>query len=417
MRTILLHTSTILLLALFTQATSGTAHAEGPAYHVVLPGQTLLSIAAWYGTSIQALAQANQLWNPDFIYAGQVLVIPDTQSTQTLPAAARQEGSPPSGVAGSATYHTVLAGETLTSIAAMHGVSTWSLAQTNGLSDPDLIYASQVLVIPRAGSCCNAPRYYNPNIRAGSANNSSKPNAAAFNRVKADDAPKPPAFKMYKSTSTGYDISFPQCRTGYPSQPRSFVIVGVTSGRAFRPNPCFSAEYKWAASTSDLPPSIYMNLNYAVGSTAYFGLSGPAGDCDREDDACIAYNYGYNAAKNSFEYADPQSAKTWWLDIENSNSWSPRIWQNDQVIQGAIDLLQSKGVTIGVYSSKSQWNAIAGSNFRPRLTNQSSLANWVLGASSLSTAPNRCSADYAFGGGTVWLVQYPAGDYDGNYVC
>ncbi len=159
-----------------------------------------------------------------------------------------------------------------------------------------------------------------------------------------------------------------------------------------------------------------MNLNYAVGSTAYFGLSGPLGNCDRQDDACIAYNYGYNAAKDSFQYAGSQS-KTWWLDIEDSNSWSPRTWQNAQVIQGAIDFLQSKRITIGVYSSERQWNAIAGSNFKPKLTNQSNIANWVLGASSLSTAPSRCSTDYAFGGGTVWLVQYPVGGYDGNYVC
>ncbi len=52
------------------------ASAAGPAYYVVRPGDTLSSIAARYGLSTWAIASANHLWNPNLIYVGQVLVIP-----------------------------------------------------------------------------------------------------------------------------------------------------------------------------------------------------------------------------------------------------------------------------------------------------------------------------------------------------
>ena len=49
----------------------------GPRVHIVAYGETLLSIARWYGVSPWAIAQANGIWNLNYIYAGQRLVIPD----------------------------------------------------------------------------------------------------------------------------------------------------------------------------------------------------------------------------------------------------------------------------------------------------------------------------------------------------
>jgi LysM repeat protein len=48
-----------------------------PRIHVVAYGETLLSIARWYGVNPWAIAQANGIWNLNYIYAGQRLVIPD----------------------------------------------------------------------------------------------------------------------------------------------------------------------------------------------------------------------------------------------------------------------------------------------------------------------------------------------------
>jgi len=44
--------------------------------YVVHPGDTLTRIAARFGTTVQALAQANNIVNPNLIFVGQVLIIP-----------------------------------------------------------------------------------------------------------------------------------------------------------------------------------------------------------------------------------------------------------------------------------------------------------------------------------------------------
>ncbi|HRA64706.1 MAG TPA: LysM domain-containing protein [Caldilinea sp.] len=49
--------------------------ASGQTY-TVQPGDTLSQIAAWYGISVDYLCEVNELWNPNMIYVGQVLIIP-----------------------------------------------------------------------------------------------------------------------------------------------------------------------------------------------------------------------------------------------------------------------------------------------------------------------------------------------------
>jgi LysM repeat protein len=61
----------ILLIAAF-----GSAAAAAPIYHTVHHGQTLYSIANHYGVSVWAIACANGIHNPNYIYAGQTLIIP-----------------------------------------------------------------------------------------------------------------------------------------------------------------------------------------------------------------------------------------------------------------------------------------------------------------------------------------------------
>ena len=105
--------------------------------HVVQRGETLWSIATRYGTTVQAVAQANRLSNTRLIYAGQRLTIP---SAGQAAAGAGQTGS-------GATY-TVRRGDTLSAIAARHGTTVSAIVQANGIANPRLIYAGQRLRIP-----------------------------------------------------------------------------------------------------------------------------------------------------------------------------------------------------------------------------------------------------------------------------
>ncbi|MFZ9629266.1 MAG: LysM peptidoglycan-binding domain-containing protein [Ilumatobacteraceae bacterium] len=49
--------------------------------HAVQPGESLFTIAAQYGVSVDELIAINEIDNPDYIQAGQVLLIPDDGTT------------------------------------------------------------------------------------------------------------------------------------------------------------------------------------------------------------------------------------------------------------------------------------------------------------------------------------------------
>jgi hypothetical protein len=218
------------------------------------------------------------------------------------------------------------------------------------------------------------------------------------------------AFGVYPAGASGADIGYPQCGGAYPAN-ATFGIVGVTHGRAFTYNTCLADEFAWAV-RSPTPASLYMNINAAVGSTASNGNTGPLGACRPSDKACKNYNYGYNAAQDAYTYATQQgaSASTWWLDIETANSWLTQTAINDEVIAGAARFFSERGLTVGVYSTNSQWSKIAGT-YRP------GLPVWYATAASADMAPSYCASAFDFAGGGVWLVQFPGGAYDADYAC
>lgn len=98
--------------------------------HVVEAGETLADIAHRYRASISRLAEANELSNPSLIRVGQRLSIPGGGESN-----------------GSISFHIVEEGETLSSIAAQHGVTVEQLAEANGITDPTRIYVGARLAL------------------------------------------------------------------------------------------------------------------------------------------------------------------------------------------------------------------------------------------------------------------------------
>jgi LysM repeat protein len=124
----------------------GNAGATGGSY-LVRRGDTLAAIAARHGTTVQAIVQANGLANPNYIYPGQRLAIPGGGSS----------GGGGGQAGGGGTVYTVQRGDTLASIAYRHGTTTWAIANANGLANPNYIYPGQKLRIPAGGSSAPAP--------------------------------------------------------------------------------------------------------------------------------------------------------------------------------------------------------------------------------------------------------------------
>ena len=65
-----------LLFLVGAQPSHAGPPALNPVVHIVRWGENLTGIASRYGTTIQVIAQANQIGNVNRIYAGQRLVIP-----------------------------------------------------------------------------------------------------------------------------------------------------------------------------------------------------------------------------------------------------------------------------------------------------------------------------------------------------
>ncbi len=102
-----------------------------PAYYVVQWGDNLSRIAARYGTTVWAIAQANGIVNVNYIRVGQVLLI---SYGGTVP----QPGP---------CVYIVQRGDTLSAIAWRFGTTVWAITQANSIWNPNLIYVGQRLVI------------------------------------------------------------------------------------------------------------------------------------------------------------------------------------------------------------------------------------------------------------------------------
>jgi LysM repeat protein len=122
--------------------------------YVVKPGDTLRSIAAANGTTISAIVRANNMANPDVIYPGQRLTIPvGGGSAPAAAPVATAAPAPPSvtkPTAGASVYHTVKLGDTLEKIARAYGTTAAAISSANGITNPDLIWVGQKLLIPGA---------------------------------------------------------------------------------------------------------------------------------------------------------------------------------------------------------------------------------------------------------------------------
>ncbi|HPT88430.1 MAG TPA: LysM peptidoglycan-binding domain-containing protein [Bacillota bacterium] len=100
--------------------------------YTVVTGDTLTSIAVRFNTSVQAIIQANPGINPNFIVPGQQICIPTTPTPRC-----------PGFI------YTVVAGDTLFSIANRFNTTINTILQVNPGLNPNLLYIGQQICIPQ----------------------------------------------------------------------------------------------------------------------------------------------------------------------------------------------------------------------------------------------------------------------------
>jgi LysM repeat protein len=133
------------LLAALICASLVPAAAQAHVTHLVAPGETLSGIAAANGLSSQALAAANSLSPQAFVIAGRSIVVPPAGAAEPAGSASATVPAPLGG-------YRVRLGDSLSKIAAEHGVSMASLAAANGLDASKLVVAGTSLRLPGAGA-------------------------------------------------------------------------------------------------------------------------------------------------------------------------------------------------------------------------------------------------------------------------
>jgi hypothetical protein len=233
-------------------------------------------------------------------------------------------------------------------------------------------------------------------------------------------------------SATGYDISYPQCGDPFPTNVL-FGIVGVNAGIVYSANPCLGtgdgpSELAWAeqyepaailyANTADPGPALSSHWPTGQTTPQY---------CDGSDSIACSYDYGWDAAADSYQDAvdayislgklpagatqTPQPNE-WWLDVETANSWESNTANNVAALRGEVAYLQSQGVSsVGFYATASDWQTITGGT-----TVFSSYPSWHRGIGGRKTALSYCGTT-GVTGGPVKYSQYRSGGFDADVRC
>lgn len=111
-------------------------------------GDTLARVAKRTGVSIDALAKANNIPDPNRVRAGQVLTIPKVGEPAPVKAVPLAPLPSPVVVVGGGRTHHVVAGQTLAAIARLYNTTVPGLVQANSLKNPNLIREGIDLAVP-----------------------------------------------------------------------------------------------------------------------------------------------------------------------------------------------------------------------------------------------------------------------------
>lgn len=240
----------------------------------------------------------------------------------------------------------------------------------------------------------------------------------------AGEEPEPGSIQPRNSPVLGADISWPQCPKGMgiPERPSEgmpmpipeaeYVIIGLTNGPAFTPNPCLADQVQWAADRQ-LMTGAYSVLSYPdAEQLAEHGESGPY-DADKRLGRLRNVGYqqaAYNVA--NMRRAGLQSPVVW-LDVEPVRIWE---WSDDKVanaaiVEGSAKGYREAGLDIGVYSTPYMWGEIVGGF-------EMGVPEWrAAGQTSRAEATNRCGADWSIQGGPAVMGQWVADRRDHNITC
>lgn len=222
----------------------------------------------------------------------------------------------------------------------------------------------------------------------------------------------------------GGDVSWPQCPEGMgipqkrtlglpmPVPEAAYVVIGLTNGPGFTPNPCVESQLAWVRERG-LLVSAYSVLSYPYGDQlARYGDEGPYDGSTRLG---ALRNVGYQQAGYNVATMQRIGFRTplVWLDVEPvpSFSWSDDPVANAAVVEGAARGYTDAGYRVGVYSTQYMWREIVAD-----LT--LGVPEWrAAGQTSREEALRRCGPEASIQGGSPVMSQWVMDSRDFNVTC
>jgi hypothetical protein len=246
------------------------------------------------------------------------------------------------------------------------------------------------------------------------------PTVPASPTITIPDLPTP----VDRGPVEGADVSWPQCPRGMgipqkrsqgapmPLGSARFVVLGLTNGPGFYPNPCLADQVTWAK-RRHLLAGAYSVISYP--EKRHFAEFGDQGPFEGRSTLGRLANIGYQEALfnlRTMQAADLQVPAVW-LDVEPVThfEWTADPEKNAAVVRGAAKAYADQGLTVGVYSTVSLWQRVVGDL---RL----GLPEWrAAGETSRAEALRRCRPDRMFQGGTAVLTQWVEAGRDRDVTC
>lgn len=222
----------------------------------------------------------------------------------------------------------------------------------------------------------------------------------------------------------GADISWPNCPKGMgipsrrsegnpmPARTARFVLVGLTNGPAFTPNPCLKAQVDWVRA-HHVWAAPYSVVTYPTASQ--LKTYGSAGPYRGSSTTTRLRNVGWAQAKTNLARmkAAGMSSPMVWMDVEHYpvRPWSSSRTRNKAVVDGVLAGYRDAGLRVGVYSTRLQWTAIVGTGANY------GLPEWrTAGQTSLSSARRMCSIASIQGGRAI-MAQWWTRRTDHDVLC
>ena len=222
----------------------------------------------------------------------------------------------------------------------------------------------------------------------------------------------------------GGDVSWPQCPPGLgipqrrtlglpmPLPSAEYVVVGLTNGPGFYPNPCLADQVAWVRERG-LLISAYAVLSYPDrAALERFGDDGPF---DGANPLGALRNIGYQQALYNIRSMRSAGLETpfVWLDVEPVAlfEWSADPVANAAVVEGSRRGYEDAGYRVGVYSTPYLWDQIVGDLAL-------GVPEWrAAGESGREEALSRCGPEWSIQGGEPVMGQWLEDDRDFNLTC